>query len=182
MVDRGAQRGAVSWLLGAALLGGGCAAPPPDVVAGSLAPAGLSASADGVVRVTWVFDARDLLRCRSSARELRHLQARFGTKVEVGAIALDADRSSVESFLRYERVTSTVQYLGSDDASAPAGIRWPALYLVRGRRVEAVYLGAPRDDAQSIRTRDVETMVASLLGRSDANGGADQNPSSRELR
>lgn len=181
MVDRGAHRRAVSGLFGAVLLVGGCASPPPELAAGSLAPAGLSASADRAVRVTWVFDARDLLRCRSSARELRHLQARFGTKVEVGAIALDADRASVESFLRYERVTSAVQYRRSGDASAPAGIRWPALYLVRGRRIEAVYLGAPRDDAQSIRTRDVETMVASLLGRSDAEGSADKKPSSKEL-
>ncbi|HEX8831021.1 MAG TPA: hypothetical protein VF705_07650 [Longimicrobium sp.] len=150
--------------------------------AGSTAPAALAASRADRVRATWVFDARDLLRCRSSARELRHLHARFGGAVEITAIALDADRPAVESFLRYERVQASVRYLSTRDGSAPAGIRWPALYLARGARIEKVFFGIPLDDTISLRSRNVEETVGSLLVRSGTGDRHDTQTSARELR
>jgi len=96
-------------------------------------------------------DGRELVRCRNSARELRRLQARFGNRVEIAAVAFGADSASVESFLRSERVRATVRYLGARDRKTARGVRRPALYLVRGSRVAAVFLGVPFDDTQSIR-------------------------------
>jgi hypothetical protein len=164
------------------LLLGGCGAPASKVAAlgpGSVAPPALAASADTAVRATWVFDGADLLRCRNSARELRRLQARFGERVEIAAVAVDAERETVESFMRNERIRASVRYLEGGGGRDARGVQRPALYLVKGRTVAAVYLGVPFDDAESIEARDVEGAVASLLGRSGASGIAGENHSSR---
>lgn len=140
---------------------------------GSRAPPAL-AGPPGAIRVIWVFSGADLLRCRNSARELRHVDARFGLAVELTAIAVDASEHDVRSFLRAQRVPASVRHLRKSEAVAVRGIRWPAVYVVQGNIVKAAYLGVPLDDTRSMRLRDVEKVVASLLGRSDASG--EQNP------
>ncbi len=172
---------AICWRA-ALLLLGGCTVPGPrvrELVPGSVAPPALAASTATAVRATWVFDGRDLFRCRNSAGELRRLQARFGQQVEIAAVVFDGERESVESFLRNERVRARVHYLKTRDGSDARGARRPALYLSRGSIIAAVYLGPPLDDAESIKARDVEGAVASLLGRSGASGIASGTPSSR---
>lgn len=141
----------------------------PDLAVGNPAPPLLAASTESSVRATWVFSGRDLIRCRSSARELRGLQARFGGRVEIVAVAFRADRHSVESFLKRERVHAEVKVMGTIDEDEARGVRMPALYLVKGRTVAAIHLGVPMDDARSMRSRDVQSEVASLLGRSGAS-------------
>ncbi|HEX8905782.1 MAG TPA: hypothetical protein VF771_13110, partial [Longimicrobiaceae bacterium] len=121
----------------------------------------------GRVRVTWVFAGRDLARCRSSAREIRRLAARFGGEIELRALAVDADSGLVRSFFHLQRITPAVEFLDSATTPALRRLRWPGLYVVRGERVERVYPGVPLDDDASIRARDVEPAVASLLGRPD---------------
>ena len=182
MVDRYTRQPTVIWALAGLLFLGGCRAPASNIatlVPGSVAPPVLAASAQTAVRATWVFDGADLLRCRNSARELRRLQARFGERVEIAAVAVDADRETVESFMRNERIRAQVRYLESGGGRDARGVQRPALYLVTGRTVAAVYLGVPFDDAKSIETRDVEGAVASLLGRSGASRIAGENHSSR---
>ncbi|HEU4561422.1 MAG TPA: hypothetical protein VFS20_26450, partial [Longimicrobium sp.] len=135
-------------VFGLLVLGGcGTETPHPELGSGSPAPPALAASEEGAVRATWVFAGGDLLRCRSSARELRHLQARFGDRLEVAAIAFDADRKAVESFLRYQRVHAHVRYVTNNDAAEAEGLVVPALYLARGRRIATVYPGVPLDDS-----------------------------------
>lgn len=154
---------------------GEAAAP---LAVGTAAPAALAASSSNAVRATWIFDGADLLRCRSSARELRHLQARFGDGVEVRAIALDADSAYVRSFFRLQRVHAPVLYLDRDAArSALPGAVAPALYVTRGGRIEAIYPGVPLDDSESIRKRDVEGRVLALLGRSAGDSSSKPFPS-----
>lgn len=182
MVDRYTRKPTVIGAVAGLLLLGGCGAPASNVatlVPGSVAPPVLAASAETAVRATWVFDGADLLRCRNSARELRRLQARFSDRVEIAAVAVDAEREPVESFMRSERIRAQVRYLGKGGSSDARGVQRPALYLVKGRTVAAVYLGVPFDDAESIKARDVEGAVASLLGRSGASRVAGGNPSSR---
>ena len=184
MVNRYTCRRALTRGTAALLLASGCRAPGSAVAAlvpGSRAPLVLAASADSAVRATWVFDGADLLRCRNSARELRHLQARFGERMEIAVVAVNAERESVESFMRRERIRARVRYLEPGENGDARGVQRPALYLVKGRTVEAVYLGVPFDDTESIKARDVEGAVASLLGRSGANGVADGKPSSRRI-
>jgi len=144
------------------------AAADHALATGSRAPPALAGPA-GAIRVIWVFSGADLLRCRSSARELRHVDARFGRAVEVAAIAVDGSEHDVASFLRAQRVPASVRHLRRSEAVAVRGLRWPAVYVVQGSIVKAAYLGVPLDDARSIHLRDVETVVASLLGGSDAS-------------
>lgn len=174
MVDRETLRRALKCALALAAFAPACRPHHPTVrllAAGNFAPPALAASSSARVRATWVFDARDLVRCRTSARELRHLQARFGGEIEIAAIALDADRHSVESFLRYERIRPAVRFLSTRDGSVPPGVQWPALYISKGPRLEKVFPGVPLDDPKSLHARDVEGSVISLLGRSGVGGG-----------
>lgn len=152
--------------------------PAAELAPGSVAPPALVASSPTAIRATWALDGRELVRCRNSARELRRLQARFGTRVEIAAAAFDADPAAVESFLRAERVRASVRYYSTPDRKAAGGVKRPALYIVRGSRVAAVFLGVPRDDSRSMEMRDVESQVASLLGGSDAVADAGMQPSS----
>jgi hypothetical protein len=135
---------------------------------GMAAPPVLAASSPSAVRASWVFDGQDLLRCRNSAIELRHLAARFGSALELVAVAVDADSADVASFLRVQRVHVPVRYVSGAGSNVLTTIQRPALYLARGARIEAVYPGIPLDDPVSIHHRDVESRVASLLGRSGA--------------
>lgn len=184
MVDRESVRRPLTRAVLGLLVLGGCdtATVPPGLRAGGPAPPALAASGPGAVRATWVFAGGDLLRCRNSARELRHLRARFGDRLEIAAVAFDADRDAVESFLRYQRVRAPVRYFTTSDAAGAQGIAVPALYLVKGGRIAAVYPGVPLDDPRSLKDRDVEGMVASLLGRSDASGIAGRSQSSWRIR
>ena len=165
-----ALRSARVALILAALGALGCSpAPrPPKLKAGEHATPLIAASAPAALRATWVFNDADLVRCRSSARELRHLQARFGHALETMALAVDADPGDVTGFLRVQRVGGPVRYIHrSEHRDEMARLQTPALYITRGDRIEAVYPGVPLDDDFSIKQRNVEGRVAALLGRTD---------------
>ncbi|HET7464357.1 MAG TPA: hypothetical protein VFJ82_24070 [Longimicrobium sp.] len=181
MVHSHAHGGALSRYAAAALIIAACRGsqePLPELRPGSVAPPALAASSPTAIRATWALDGRELIRCRNSARELRRLQARFGDRIEIAAVAFDSDPASVESFLRSERVRARVLYLTTPARQAARGVKRPALYIVRGERIAAVFLGVPLDDTRSIQARDVESRVASLLGGSGAGGRAGIHPSS----
>lgn len=138
---------------------------PPKLKAGEHATPLIAASGPAALRATWVFNDADLVRCRSSARELRHLQARFGRALETMALAVDADPRDVTGFLRVQRVGGPVRYIRRREHRDEMGrLLTPALYITRGDRIEAVYPGVPLDDDFSIKQRNVEGRVAALLG------------------
>ena len=78
--------------------------------AGDQAPTMLRAWSEDRVRVVWIFSGADLQRCRSSAVELRHVRMAFGAKVDIVAVAVDAERPAVESFLRYKPKAPNILY------------------------------------------------------------------------
>lgn len=141
------------------------AGPSRELAPGMAAPTLLTAGAPRqAVRAIWVFEGGDLLNCRSSARELRHIQARFGDSVSVAAVAIDADPGYVRSFLRVQRVNVPVAYADrSRDSRRIEGLLAPALYLTDASRIVAILPGVPMDDPVSIHTRNIDARIDSLL-------------------
>jgi hypothetical protein len=76
--------------------------------AAAYAPAAVSPAP---VTVEWAFRRDDLMTCRTSAGELRHLRARFGSQVRIQVVAVDTDAEYVASFLRTERLEAGVTFL-----------------------------------------------------------------------
>ena len=104
----------------AALLGAGAAplaaqpaASRPAVLASPVAPA--------PVTVEWAFHRDDLMTCRTSARDLRHLRARYGSQLRIQVVAVDTDAEYVASLLRTERLEAGVTFLSEREYRARYG-------------------------------------------------------------
>lgn len=61
-------------------------------------------ASDAPITVRWVFRQGDLLSCRTSVRDLRHVLLNFGDQVRLTAVAVDTDPEFVRDFLRAERL------------------------------------------------------------------------------
>lgn len=117
---------------------------PYGLVAGAPAPAGLTAvqsenrgeKKEGQVEVSWVFRAEDLMSCKTSARDLRHAQRRFGDGITVSAFAVDTDPELVASFLRNERLDLPVVNISERDYRQMFGSEaTPAVVVTQGQQV-----------------------------------------------
>lgn len=106
---------------------------------GDRAPA-FWAAPPGQVVLGWTFRGTDLLRCESEADELRRVQARWGARTRVVAVAVGVDSSIAASFFRNERLRGDLLVLDERAYRRRFGnAPLPRLYLVReGRVVEVI--------------------------------------------
>jgi hypothetical protein len=97
-------------------------------------------SGDAVMTLRWVFRQRDLLSCRTSARDLRHVLLNYGDQVRVEAVAIDTDPAYVRSFLRGERLDAEVMVISEREYQAELNsVPTPSVQLVRAGRVVEVF-------------------------------------------
>jgi hypothetical protein len=103
--------------------------------AGDRAPA-FWAAPPGQVVLGWTFRGTDLLRCESEADELRRVQARWGGRIRVVAVAVGVDGTIAASFFRSERLRGDLRVLDEREYRRRFGdAPLPRLYLVREGRV-----------------------------------------------
>jgi hypothetical protein len=117
--------------------------------------------------VAWVFRGEDCLSCFTPARELRGLQAEYGDRIGIWAVAVDDTRGLAGPFLRAERIRARHQSIDSDTHRRVFGrSELPTLYLSLRDTVRAVWT-PQRPDASS-PDYDLSAMVrliADLPGR-----------------
>jgi hypothetical protein len=98
---------------------------------GDPAPAVWSGVDESRFLIGWTVGATDCLACDAPVYELRQLKSRFGGKLLVSVVAVDADSAIVGPFIRRERLDAAVTYIPRSvyrDQFGNAPL--PALYLV----------------------------------------------------
>lgn len=130
---------------------------------GDPAPALLAASARPVT-IAWTFRADDLLSCSTAALSLRHVQAQFGDRVELVAVAVGPDPGLVSSFLRRERLDARVQRMDVREHAREFGpALLPSLYIITAGRVAETTSDSTWADGTKRRERPIARVVGNLL-------------------
>lgn len=164
-----ARRASVGRLaLAAALLPGwlcACAPAAAPPVAGSPAPAPLASGGAAPV-LAWVLGPRDLLSCRTAARDLRRIVRRVGQPVEVRVLAVATPPDYVASFLREERLAAHVAALTADGYGAAFGdAPLPSIYVISRDTVRAAVALSPRGSEAGAPLDQVESALRAALDR-----------------
>ena len=138
---------------------------PAQLSVGTQVPRAVAA-APGKIHVVWAFNTHDLLSCESPALALRHLKAHFPKEVELLAVAVGDDPGIVDSYMRRERLESQILRMQAGEFNREfSNSRLPALYVVRGQRIEEATSDSTWSDGSLRRVRSLETVVQALLPR-----------------
>ena len=127
-------------LIGAGVLLSSRTLQPRPVVPGDHLPGGIAGGGvRGRLDVVWVFEAKDYLKCRTAADQLRRVQRAHGGAMSLTAVSIGRHREWALDFLRRERLSATLVHRTRRPlpGSRLAALR-PAIYLVRDGVVRQV--------------------------------------------
>jgi hypothetical protein len=117
--------------------------------------------------VAWVFRGEDCLSCLTPAYDLRRLQAEYGHRLTLWAVAVEDPRNLAGPFLRKERIEAVRRSLDMDSYRHALGrTELPALYLSFRDTIRGLWRPR-RDGGGGIAGPNptVREMVAELIAR-----------------
>ena len=124
----------------AAILGAGAAPLGAQPAAARAAASATAAVSPAPVTVEWAFHRDDLMTCRTSARDLRHLRSRYGSQLRIQVVAIDTDAEYVTSLLRTERLEAGVTFLTEREYRARYGVEaTPVVFASEAGGVRVVF-------------------------------------------
>jgi hypothetical protein len=135
---------------------------PPEAAAplpvGAAAPR-VWAGREGVV-LAWVVGQNDYLTCQTYARDVRHMQRRYGTRLKVVLTTVGSRPEWIDEFLRLERLQAEVVRMTPEEYRRELGAaRVPAVYVVRDGWIRFSH---PRPPEEGRRASLAETLEREL--------------------
>lgn len=131
-----------------ALVGGGAFGKRHGLRAGDPSPMIWRGADLSTPVVAWVFRAEDCLACFTPARELRGLQAEYGDRLRIWAVAVDDPRNLAGPFLRGERIRAQHRSIDSGMYRQLFGrAELPALYVSLRDTIRGVWTPQQPDSA-----------------------------------
>ena len=111
--------------------------------------------------VAWVFRGEDCLACFTPARELRALQAEYGDRISIWAVAVDDSRGLAGPFLRAERIRARHRAIDSGMHRRVFGrAELPTLYVSLRDTIRAAW--TPQRPDGSSAADDLSAMVSGV--------------------
>lgn len=119
----------------------------------------------GDLVIRWVFRQGDLMSCRTSARDLRHVLFNHGERVQMIAIAIDSDPRYVQGFFRAERLRGEVEYLTERQFRRRHGsVPYPSVAIIRDNRVVELFAAGNLTLPGRRGTSELDGALSSLMG------------------
>jgi hypothetical protein len=163
------RRTLITALTGLMMVGAGTAAAhgdhaPDTSSAASVLSTLIGPENEGPLSVRWVFRQGDLLSCRTSVRDLRHILMAYGDRVRVTAVAIETDPEFVRSFLRGERLDAELVIVSEREYREELGsVPTPSVELLRAGTVIELFTAGNLILPGRRGTADLDTAVESLL-------------------